>query len=170
MNAALQMPAAGGTHCTLREDTAWSRLAVCHLVACLHRQLSDQGGNNSSAVSDLQYLEQPVGRGWGNHPDIPHRHTPNAVDKDNHSSGREGCFLSRSELRRRRTLCSETSPPSRRLVRNLARPPPPPPQPHRLGRTTTTLRSWGSSSMSHLAHSEPCRAMLSVSLLTRFLG
>lgn len=36
-------------------------------------------GDNCSAVSELWYLEYPAGRGWGNHPDTPHRHTPNSA-------------------------------------------------------------------------------------------
>ena len=54
-------------------------------------------GSNCSAVSELWYLDCPAGRGWGNHPDTPHRHTPNSADKDNHRSGGTGglggCFL-----------------------------------------------------------------------------
>lgn len=51
-------------------------------------------GSKRSAVSSLLYLERPMGCGWGNHPDTPHKHTPDAGDGDYHHGGREGCFLS----------------------------------------------------------------------------
>lgn len=66
----------GRTGCTHHEDATWSRLAVCHPVA-----LPPQTVVHSCAVSDLRYLEHPVGWGWGNHPSAPHKHTPNAVDR-----------------------------------------------------------------------------------------
>ena len=48
--------------------------------------------SSCSAVSDLWCLECPAGPGWGNHPDTPRKHTPNSVDKDNHTQREGGLF------------------------------------------------------------------------------
>jgi hypothetical protein len=113
MGAGLQVPVTEGTGCTLHEGAMWSRLAVCHPVLSSQTVVQPRG-NNCCAVSNLQYpsaQQDAVGKS----PGTPHKHTPNAVDKDNGNRGagvgerRGGCFPSQRALEVR-TLCSQVFP------------------------------------------------------------